>query len=412
MDGDLKLVQDHFAAGRTEEAIQQLPEQLRRTVEARSIDDLMPWCARNRAETISLEAHRLRAVPAGFHEVEGDDVIARALIINDNDGAVFAIPNATMAAGHGMISTEDSRVISIASDWGKAWKAGERAALAYRSIVVRPGTDDFLATCVAPTTRLAEAGYLWVGVKHFGINLINLVHMAMLREALGDSDLPLVAQRKGLPPRRFERDAIRKMGFANNEIITIDNAPTTIIDKLWVPHCPITFFPRHIVSCSAGMNIFRRRIGVAERSKSSPGERIYVTRRDAKWRHIEDEGSLIAMLRDEFGFRVVEFTGMELDQRIEALADASIILGSTGQNLFNMMFAPPGCWIGEILPRSHADIAVRDAIAHMALSMGHNLVRIPSDSQATEKEWSRWNIIIRERETRAGVRFLLEQAST
>lgn len=422
MEDYMESAQGHFSAGRTDQAIECLLNtslfkdmslaQIRQLVEVKAADDLLPWCQRNAHPAITFASHK-RGPDAlnSIREVDGETIVSRPLVINDEDAAVFAIPNATIAAGAGMISTEDGKVIQLAPDWGEERKKGTRARLAYGNLCVRDENDEFLSRRVGRSIALPEAVYLWVGCKHFGINLVNLINVALLREAVGNTNLPLVAQKKGLPPRQFELDAIRKMGFTNNEIITVENRPSTFVEKLWVPYCPITFFPHHIKSCSAGMNIFRRRLGITERSKSTPGERIYVTRKDAKWRVVEDEESLIAMLRSEFGFRVVEFTGLELDQRLEELANAEIILGLTGQNLFNMMFAPPGCWIGEILPVTHKSPPVRDAIGHMALSMGHQVIRIPCDTRKTDESWIRWNVVIRNRELRTALRFLAEQSS-
>lgn len=422
MEGDIELSQRHFSAGRTDQAIEGLLntslfpdkslDQVRQLVEVKAADDLVPWCRRNGYRSVTFGSHR--RPPDGInriYEVDGDTVTSRPFAINDEDPAVFAIPNATIAAGAGMISTKDGKVIQVASAWGEERKKGAIGKLAYGRLCTRDENDEFLSKRFHRSTTLPEAIYLWVGCKHFGINLINVIHVALLREAVGDTSLPLVAQKKGLPPRQFELDAIRKMGFANNEIIAVDNMPTTFVEKLWVPHCPITFFPNHILSCSAGMNIFRSRLGITTRSSSTRGERIYITRRDAKWRRLEDEASVIAMLRNEFGFRVVEFTGLELEQRLEELANAEIILGLTGQNLFNMMFAPAGCWVGEILPDTHRGAAVRDAIAHMALSMGHQVVRIPCDTRKTDEPWIRWDVAVRNRELRAALKFMTAQTS-
>jgi hypothetical protein len=423
MEFDLERAREHFAAGRTDQAIECLintasfpemsSEQIRQLVEVKSVDDLVPWCRRTGTHEVTFESHK-RPPNAlnSIWEIEGDAIISRTFPINDEDAAVFAIPNATVAAGAGVISTEDGKIIQIAPDWGEEAKTGVRARRAYGGLCVRDENDEVLTKRLPRITSLPEAIYLWVGCRHFGINLVNVINVALLREALGETDLPLVAQRKGMPPRQFELDAIRRMGFTNNQIITVDNRPTTFVEKLWVPYSPITFFPHHILSCSAAMNIFRRRLGITDRSKSTPGERIYVTRRDAQWRLIEDEEAYITMLRRKYDFRVVEFTGLELEQRIEALANAEVILGSTGQNLFNMMFAPPDCLIAEILPVTHKGAAVRDAIAHMGLSMGHRILRIPCDTRQTDEPWIRWNLILRDEALHAGLQFLEHQTSS
>ena len=423
MEVDMEAVKRHFSAGRFEQAIkcladipsfQGMPlEQVRQNVEARSIDYLVEWCGRRGVEKRAFPpSERPTTTPYHIFEAAKDIVTSRPFAINDEESAVFAIPSATVAAGPGMISTEDGKVIQIAPDWGEERKVGKLGPRTYGNLCVRDGTDEFLSRRLPPSTTLPEAIYVWVGCKHFGINLVNVINVALLRDALGETDLPLVIQKKGMPPRRFELDAIRRLGFEKNQIITTVNKPTTFVEKLWVPHCPITFHPHHILSSSAAMSVFRRRLGIVPRDASKPGDRLYVTRRDATWRLVENEQELIAMLQRDFGFQVVEFTGLELHERLEKLANAEIILGSTGQNLFNMMFAPPGCWIGEILPVTHRGNAVRDAIAHLALSMGHRILRIPCDTRQTDEPWIRWNLSIRNHELQSALRFLEKQTST
>lgn len=415
----LERAQQHFAAGRTDQAIESLLntklfrnaslDEARALVEVKVAEDLVSWGRRNAERTVTFGSYkRPSSATDNVFDVEGDSIVSRAIAFNDEDPSVFAIRNATVGFGNGLISTEDGKIIEIAPNWGVQTRKGDRARAAYGALCNRDESDEFLYRRFDRTTSLPEAIYLWVGCKHFGTNLTNLIHVALLREALGDTNLPLVAQKKGMPPRQFELDAIRKMGFANNEIMCVDNRPRTFVEKLWVPHCPITFYPQHVLSCSAGMNIFRDRLGIAKLDEAAAGERIYITRRDAKWRLVEDEDALIAMLRDEFGFRVVEFTGMELDQRLAELARAKIILGPTGQNMFHMMFAPPGCWVAEILPVTHKDGAVRDCIAHLALSMGHKSIRIPCDTRQTDDDWIRWDISVRYRELRTALEFMTQ----
>jgi len=79
------------------------------------------------------------------------------------------------------------------------------------------------------------------------------------------------------------------------------------------------------------------------------GRRLYVSRADAKKRHILNESALEPALRRN-GFEIVLPGAMTLQEQVSLFSQASVICGAHGAGLTDMLFAAPGAHVIEILP--------------------------------------------------------------
>jgi capsular polysaccharide biosynthesis protein len=80
--------------------------------------------------------------------------------------------------------------------------------------------------------------------------------------------------------------------------------------------------------------------------------RLYLTRSAATshWsRQLENEGELIALLQAR-GFEVIDPGKMSIPQQIEMFSEAAMIVAPHGSALANIMFAPPGCAVIDLMP--------------------------------------------------------------
>ena len=85
------------------------------------------------------------------------------------------------------------------------------------------------------------------------------------------------------------------------------------------------------------------------REATSPSRRIFISRGDAKGRRIVNATEVDAVL-DRFGFERHELGGLPLSAQIDLLGHATHVVGVHGAGLANILFAPRGARVLEILP--------------------------------------------------------------
>ena len=77
-------------------------------------------------------------------------------------------------------------------------------------------------------------------------------------------------------------------------------------------------------------------------------ERIYISRRSASRRRVLNEKELEPILL-KHGFRIVECEKLSFPEQVELFSHASMVVGLHGAGLANLLFAPAGCRVLEIL---------------------------------------------------------------
>jgi len=80
---------------------------------------------------------------------------------------------------------------------------------------------------------------------------------------------------------------------------------------------------------------------------ATPTRRIYVRRKDARWRRLINEAEIVEVL-GRFGFEDVDPGAMSLDEQIELAASAQIIVGVFGAGMNLLLFAPEGTPVVEL----------------------------------------------------------------
>ena len=98
-----------------------------------------------------------------------------------------------------------------------------------------------------------------------------------------------------------------------------------------------------------GRSMVEKVCGKAERVSR---RRLYLTRSrsTSHWsRQLENEDELIALLQSH-GFEVIEPGSMSIAQQIEVFSEAAMVVSPHGSALANMIFAPPGCAVVDLMP--------------------------------------------------------------
>ncbi|GBD47398.1 hypothetical protein METY_0611 [Methylopila sp. Yamaguchi] len=108
----------------------------------------------------------------------------------------------------------------------------------------------------------------------------------------------------------------------------------------------------------------------AARGKSF-GEKIYISRRDAKRRPMVNE-ELVEQAMSARGFNVLRMADLPIADQIAAAAGAKVIAGPHGAGLAHILFAARGSKIVEILPIMDGAYALRFNYARLSTALGHD----------------------------------------
>lgn len=89
----------------------------------------------------------------------------------------------------------------------------------------------------------------------------------------------------------------------------------------------------------------RQRLGVEDLQPK--GERLYISRSDAKWRRVVNEEEIIDCLKRE-GFRPVYLEDVSFQEQLDLFSRAEYVVAPHGSGLANLLFAPAGVRVVEL----------------------------------------------------------------
>lgn len=224
-----------------------------------------------------------------------------------------------------------------------------------------------------------EAVLLW-GCDNFGHWLFtHLQRLTLLHHHPELFDKPVLVSAK--TPKRFLwwLDA---MGFKN----IIHGEDGCLVRRLWVPSV-VTYrghyedkspfiYPEAIHSIRH--MVLKGRAWIP----STKRERIYVSRKNAKWRRLLNEDMVLAMM-EYHKIRVVCLEEMSIYEQLDVISRASTIVMTAGGGSPTTMFAPPDCSIVEITNKSFAGTFASRAWAHV---LGQKFGRTDVEVVENEKQ--------------------------
>jgi len=224
--------------------------------------------------------------------------------------------------------------------WDNAASLFDMVRLAARSrlLVSSSGTDAY------------DGRHLLLGNnENFGHWLLN--HFSRLRHTEEEPALreaPLVV---GDDIRPVHRQCLARAGIAPEQIVCLRRGRIAKFGELWVPSL---LFCGSVGRDGMGGGLYwnseaikfiRRRLRLDFSAR--PMRRIYVGRKDARWRRLINEAEIVQML-GRFGFEAVDPGAMSLDEQIELAASAQIIVGAFGAGMNLLLFAPEGTPVVEL----------------------------------------------------------------
>jgi len=163
----------------------------------------------------------------------------------------------------------------------------------------------------------------------------------------------------------FQKQFIDLLGIENNRIIpssenTLIQARELIVPSLlnnweYVDYRGYRFYQKQYLPAWIG-NLYKEK--VLPKIKKTAPQKIYISRKLASSRKIENEDEITAYLVKR-GFKVYCLETMTVQEQLELFANASIVVGPHGAGFANMIFSPRNTIIFELFPEFYHDAGLR-----------------------------------------------------
>lgn len=153
-------------------------------------------------------------------------------------------------------------------------------------------------------------------------------------------------------PSENNLQLLERFGFSRDKVIIRTGDTKNVYERLWVASIPYSesWMVDGVYTNASAITpeIFSAVREVVQSGVHTLGKRkIYLTRRDAIHRRVENEAEVCAFL-EGYGFEVAEMSTLSVDEQCELVRDAQIIVGVYGAQLTTAFFAPPGCHVVEL----------------------------------------------------------------
>jgi hypothetical protein len=143
----------------------------------------------------------------------------------------------------------------------------------------------------------------------------------------------------------WQRESLAAMGVAPARMLELGGACYQA-ERLYFPS-----YAGHTGNVSSwALDAMRQKLCGEARVKA--GTRLYVARGDASHRRISNEAE-IARALEAHGFVAVEGRHLSFGEQARLFAEAEVIVGAHGAGLTNLMFAPEGATVIEVIDPRH-----------------------------------------------------------
>lgn len=161
-------------------------------------------------------------------------------------------------------------------------------------------------------------------------------------------DLPVVIY-DNLPRRWLGFFALAGVAESRLVQIPIDRPPA--FKKVWVSSCPNSrdSHGSHRM-WPAAIHWLRARL-LSNAGTSTPPKRVYLGRKNARWRRVQNEGAVVALL-DRYAFQSVEMSEMTAAEQVQVIRNAEIIVVACGATSVMTQLAPEHCIVIHLAPQN------------------------------------------------------------
>lgn len=173
--------------------------------------------------------------------------------------------------------------------------------------------------------------------------LRNLLKLSLLENAGPSAELPfLVADNL----RSWHRAYLELLGIPQERLLLAPVERVFRCRRLYVP-TQLSQLRNH-ARIADGVAWLRARVAPLRAAAGAGGALLYASRREQAKRRLLNEAEVEAMLAQR-GFEIIVPGCMSVPEQIAAFSRARVVVGPHGASLANMVFAPPGATMVEIV---------------------------------------------------------------
>lgn len=141
---------------------------------------------------------------------------------------------------------------------------------------------------------------------------------------------------------RYQRESLELLGIPEGKLIQASDDLHLSADRLLMPF--VTSDGSHIAKEGCD---FVRGLFLGSAPRRSTGRLLYSSRNDVASRRVLNEPEVLGYLKG-LGFEDLILSGMSVREQAATIFDAKALIGATGSNLTNILFAPRGGALVEI----------------------------------------------------------------
>lgn len=173
---------------------------------------------------------------------------------------------------------------------------------------------------------------------------------------------------------------LKGKGFISESLLAFDVKEPIFVSKFGSLAVSKLYFPS-IASATGHFNepVIRevaKKISRRFAEEVIPTRRIYISRKKAPIRHIENEEQIFPIL-EKYGFEIFHFENLTFLEQVKLMSECKTLVGPHGAGFVNMMFMPKNGSVMEIHPM---DDKVMNCFFTLASAMGHNYFYIMADT--------------------------------
>lgn len=352
--------------------------------------DLSEWGRAHASVVIETTPSDSAPLPQTSYVASAAGVTEIPLTATLRPSAVFGVDDVLFPVGLAMVAAKDA-----IADAGPIMSAHDFTDRVYGATSAwDPGTRSVEVDWPEPDVTYEEAIFVSAGSKFWGVKVMVLGALAVLRQALGEKRLPIVAQAKS-PPDASNLEAISAvLGYTPEVILAGAGKRPALIKRLWICDVPIQWDNDGIAFCPDGMRALQARLHPERAAITDRRSGIYITRRDVERRRVANDDD-VSVILSSVDVGPAMFAPMTFLERTVTLQEAYIIAGPIGSNMQNALLAPPGGWIIEFIPekwrRSHPALI---QMARLSGSQGRRHILVPSKLIEGPGRGTDWDMIV------------------
>lgn len=255
---------------------------------------------------------------------------------------VARIPWARIVMRTGIVISPDDRVFEESCSWGSRFTPND---IEYNTLRSKLRPKKLRGHYLIISSRSQSSYYHWYSEC--------LTRLAVARNY---KDVPILIS-KDL--NAWQRESLELLGVNRSRLVEVDEECYEVESLLFA-----SFPGRTGLMSDWAFAWLRDRFRGAVPSR--PGKRIYIGRQAVAHRKVSNEAALISALAP-LGFTPVEGYSLKENEKIALMRDAEIVVGIHGAGMTNILFAPQGATVIEILDPEH----LVGCYYSMAAGLGH-----------------------------------------